>query len=264
MMNMLANNNQRVIRRMAIQSLKSNKRRSLIMFLAILLSAFMLFSVFTVGITYFKMQRVQNIRLNGAEFDAIMYGLTPEQQKTCEKNPDIVKTGVIGLCGSILETDADDTINEGFIYADDIYWNEMMALAREWVTGNYPRKFNEVMATEDALKECGMEGLEVGDTFSATYMDGKGQKHTEEFIISGMWDGYGTKSAFYVSKDFFEQSGYELSDVACARYFMDFKQFIITQKEQNAFISSMNLGKQQNIFFTGEFGYSIPLYLGMA
>ena len=40
---------------MAKRSLVSNKRRTIIMALAVALSAFMLFSVFTVGITYFKM-----------------------------------------------------------------------------------------------------------------------------------------------------------------------------------------------------------------
>ena len=40
----------------------------------------MLFSIFTVGITYFKMQSLQNIRLNGGEYDAVMYGMTEEQQ----------------------------------------------------------------------------------------------------------------------------------------------------------------------------------------
>lgn len=160
------------------------------MFLAILLSAFMLFSVFTVGITYFKTQRVQNIRLNGADFDAIMYGLTPEQRELCENNPDIEKTGWIGLCGYILETDAEDTINAGFIYADHTFWNEMMQPAREWVKGKYPREFNEVMATKEALKECGMEGLNVGDTFSATYMDGRGKDRRIYYFryVGWIWD----------------------------------------------------------------------------
>ena len=59
------------------------------MILAVLLSSFLLFSVFTVGVTYFKMQRLQNIRLGGAEFDAIMYGMTEEQEEILKNNPDV-------------------------------------------------------------------------------------------------------------------------------------------------------------------------------
>lgn len=35
------------------------------MIFAVMLSVFLLFSVFTVGATYLKMQKLQNIRLNG-------------------------------------------------------------------------------------------------------------------------------------------------------------------------------------------------------
>lgn len=52
---MLRNNNQAVIDRLAKKNLKSNQRRSLSMTLAVLLSSFLLFSVFTVGATYLKM-----------------------------------------------------------------------------------------------------------------------------------------------------------------------------------------------------------------
>ena len=45
------------------------------------------------------------------------------------------------------------------------------------------------------------------------------------------------------------KSGWKLSEAASGRYFMDFKQKIMTKTEQNAFIESMNLGKQQNLFF---------------
>lgn len=61
---------------MAGKTLKNNKKRSFVMFLAVALASFMVFSVLTVGITYFQMQQIQNMRLSGARFDAIMYGAT--------------------------------------------------------------------------------------------------------------------------------------------------------------------------------------------
>ena len=164
---MLRNNNLKVVTRMAKSSLKSNKKRSLSMILAVLLSTFMLFSVFTVGITFFKMQRVQNIRLSGADFDAIMYGVTDEQREMCEQNPDIVKTGICAVAGYAEETPEDKTPNVGLVWADAVYW-EMMQPAVEEVKGSYPEKENEVLATKEALKECGYENLEVGDTFLMT------------------------------------------------------------------------------------------------
>lgn len=52
---MLANNNRKIISRMAKSSIKKNSGKNWILFLSILLASFMLFSIFTVGITYFKM-----------------------------------------------------------------------------------------------------------------------------------------------------------------------------------------------------------------
>ena len=98
---MLSNNNQVVIKNLAKASLVHNRRRYLVMFLAILLSAFMLFSVLTVGATYFKMWRIQNLRLNGAEFDAIMYGATDAQLEKLKSNADITDVGVLAIAGFI-------------------------------------------------------------------------------------------------------------------------------------------------------------------
>ena len=85
---MLENNNRRIICRMAKSSVKKNSGRNWILFLSILLASFMLFSIFTVGITYFKMYRIQNIRLNGWDYDAVLYGITEEQREKCEADPD--------------------------------------------------------------------------------------------------------------------------------------------------------------------------------
>lgn len=259
---MLKNNNEAVINRMAGRSLRNNRSRTGILVVAVLLSAFMIFSVLTVGTTYFKMERIQNIRLNGAEFDAIMYGVTEEQQRMCEKNPDITETGILAVSGYVEETEADSTINVGLVWADDTYWNTMMEPVREKVEGEYPKQEDEVMVTKEALKECGLEDLQVGDSFTMTYGTFR-SNDTKTFRISGMWEGFGTKKVFYVSKAFYDQSGYELSNVSSGRYLIRFKQKIMTQKEQDVFIESMNLGKQQNLFFMADLGNSAAILGGM-
>ena len=203
---------------MAAKSLKNNRRKSMVMLVAVLLSSFMIFSVIAVGTTYFKLQRVQNIRMSGADMDAIMYGITDEQMQKCEENPDVEAVGIAAIAGYAVSTEADDTIDVGFVWADDTYWNKMARPAREWVKGRYPEKVNEVMVTEEALEECGLSGLAVGDSFSMVYSDENG-KHDAEFTISGIWDGYGAKEIFYVSEDFYKQSGKELSNVnSCLLY----------------------------------------------
>lgn len=260
---MLANNNRRVIDRMAKSTLRNNKGRNLIIFLSIVLASFMLFSIFTVGITYFKMQRLQNIRLNGGEYDAIMYGVTEEQREKCENNPDIKRTGVLAMSGYIESTEKDGTVEASCIWADPVCWDEIMAPARDWVVGVYPKADNEVMVTKEALEQAGLAGLTVGDSFSAGYRDGNGNLLTKEFIISGMWDGYGTKNAFYVSEAFYRESGYDVLEARCGRFHLDFDRLVMTSGEQEAFIESLDLGKQQAVYFTSDMGYSLPIFFGL-
>ena len=90
---MLKNNNRAVVKRLAKNNLKSNPKRSASMILAVVLSSFLLFSVFTVGATYLELQRQQNIRLSGAKFDAIMYGISEEQKEILETNPNVAQRG---------------------------------------------------------------------------------------------------------------------------------------------------------------------------
>ena len=139
------------------------------MFLAVFLSSFMIFTIFTVGVTYFKMLKIQNIRMSGAKFDALMYGVTDEQAQKCENNPDITLTGFLGICGWIEKTDRDDTPSVGLGWADENYWSKMMKPAREKLEGEYPVAEDEIMVTREALEKCGYDELGVGDSITVTY-----------------------------------------------------------------------------------------------
>ena len=259
---MLKNPNQKVIRRMAVNALKVNRRRTVTLLLAVFLSSFMIFTIFTVGESYFRLQKIQNMRMSGAKFDAIMYGVTDEQRQMCENNPNIVQTGTVGVCGWVEATDQDATPDVGLIWADDGYWNKMMQPVIETLEGSYPTAFDEIMVTKSALKECGYENLGVGDSITMIY--GTYEGTTEgTFRISGIWDGYGAKKVLYVSKAFYDQSGWSLSQAASGRYYMTFKQKLMTKKAQNAFIKSMKLGKQQNLFFNSDFGEAVQILAGL-
>ena len=261
---MLANNNRAIITRMAKSSLAGNKRKTFMLMIAILLASFMLFSILTVGGTYFRMQQVQNLRLQGADYDAYIYGgFTNEQQSVCETNTDIEKIGIEAMAGWAEKTAADDTLHTSFFWADDTMWKEMKRPAMDWVKGRYPTKDDEVMATKEALKDCGMEDLGIGDSFEITYGDKLGS-HTKRFTITGMWGGYGDKSIFYISKSFLQQSGFQLSDYGRGFLYLKFKDALVSQKTQDQLTASLDLGQKQRLLFTSETAQSIPLLLGMA
>lgn len=209
---MLANNNKAIINKLAKNSVKTNKKQYTILFFTIILSAFMLFCVFTIGMTYLDSSRLQNTRLNGAEYDiATMNGFTSEQFNTLRQNEHIRSVGMESYAGFIQSTEYDKTVEVGLLWCDEVFWDNLMAPARTKLDGHYPQNKNELMVTKDILKNCGNENLSVGDSLILTYENNTGV-YTDEFIISGIWDGYGDTSAGFVSKAFYDETGYDLKN----------------------------------------------------
>ena len=258
---MLKNNNQPVIKRIAKTNLKSNFRRSITMIFAVLLSSFLLFSVFTVGLTYLKMNKLQNIRLNGADFDAVLYGVTEEQKTILDNDENVKQFGILTVAGAVRETETDKTPGVGLLYADAVLWDDMMSPTRTFLQGKYPTNENEIMVTEEALKNCGFENKKTGDEITFVY-EIKEKRQEKTFQISGIWGGFGIVDNFFVSKAFCEQEGIE--ELYNSRCDISFEKRWMSEEEQQAFIDKMELGKSQRLFYVYEFGNAAEIFWGIA
>ena len=160
---MLRNNNSAVVAKMAVRSLSGNKRKNIVLILAVMLAAFMLFTILTVGGTWLHMQKVQEIHLQGGKYDVFFYGgFTKEQAEICKNHPEIRAVGIKGMAGWGIKTEQDSTLHSTFVWADKTQWEKIMRPAREWVRGDYPQNSNEVMATKAALEDCGLGNLSIG------------------------------------------------------------------------------------------------------
>lgn len=258
---MLKNNNQSVIKRIAKTNLKSNFRRSITMIFAVLLSSFLLFSVFTVGLTYLKMNKLQNIRLNGADFDAVLYGVTEGQKTILDNDENVKQFGILTVAGAVRETETDKTPGVGLLYADAVLWDDMMSPTRTFLQGKYPTNENEIMVTEEALKKCGFENKKTGDEITFVY-EIKEKRQEKTFRISGIWGGFGIVDNFFVSKAFCEQEGIE--ELYNSRCDISFEKRWMSEEEQQAFIDKMELGKSQRLFYVYEFGNAAEIFWGIA
>lgn len=241
---MLANNNRPVINKLAKNTVRTNKRQFWILFVTILLSAFMLFSVFTIGLTYLDLSRLQNTRLYGSEYDiTIMNGFTKNQKESLINHSGIKSVGVLAYCGNVKSSDTDNSVSAGLLWGDKTYWKSQKAPAITKMNGHYPQSQNELLATEEVLEICGKSSLSVGDHLSITYEDNVGI-HTKDFIISGIWKGYGGDRAnFYVSEDFYKQTGYDLESDGILQ--VKFKSNYITGKTIENLKESLGLSSTQ-------------------
>ncbi len=258
---MLRNNNDKAIIRLAKHSLVSNKGKTIVLTLAVTLSAFILFTILTVGGTYIHMQKVQELHLQGGEYDAFFYGgFTKEQEALAQNHSQVKAVGIQRMAGWAVKTERDDTLHSTFMWADKTEWDKIMKPAREWVKGEYPKNANEVMTTKDALEDCGMGNLDIGDSFTITYENNLGE-HTKEFVISGMWEGYGDTKIFYVSKAFLEQSGFLLEEYGRSFMHLQLKPAIITDQLYKNLEKDLKINSKQRILLssTAESAMAYPL-----
>lgn len=258
---MLANNNKAIINKLAKNSVNSNKKQYGILFFTIILSAFMLFSVLTIGLTYLDSSRLQNTRLNGSEYDiATMNGFTPGQLNILQQNKNIQSVGIESYAGFVKSSEFDNTVELGLLWCDDVFWDNLMVPARTKLDGHYPQSKNELMVTPDILKACGNENLSVGDSLVLTYENNTGV-YTDKFVISGIWDGYGDTSTGFVSKAFYDNTGYDLQNdgILCIKLNHNYVLPTTIQSIEK----SMDLSDRQVFAPTGYIENSFKLLLGI-
>ena len=208
---MLQNNNQAIIGKLAENGIRREKGKFAVLLFSVILASFLLFSVFTAGETWLKLSRLQNTRLYGAEYDIVLAnGFTKEQREFLLENDKVESVGIQTYAGYIRGTELDETADTGLLWCDETFWEKQQLPARTDFRGHYPQKYDELLVTEDALEKCGLKGHDVGDSFTMTYEDNRGV-HSGNFVISGIWDGFGDTSPVYVSREFFEKAGYDLS-----------------------------------------------------
>lgn len=241
---MLKNNNNAIIKTLAKKSLRNNRKKYGILFFTIILSSFLIFSIFTIGITYLDLSRLQNIRFNGADYDSVVInGFDSKQKEYLDNNEKVQSVGIQTYSGYIKSSNFDDTVDVGLLWCDDVFWQKQASLAKTKIEGTYPQAKNELMVTKEALKNCGKESLTVGDRILMTYENNMGV-YNEEFIISGIWDGYGDKSVIYVSKEFYEQTGYNLEydGILCIKL----KSNYVMKSTIDKMEQSLNLSQRQS------------------
>lgn len=78
--------NRRLFWRLAGRSIKANLGRHLLTALAVFLSTVMLFSIFTIGVNYFRNYQVMMDRVDGVT-DALLYNPTQEQYEQIKATP---------------------------------------------------------------------------------------------------------------------------------------------------------------------------------
>ena len=205
----IENNNKEVIKRITNRSLKTNKIRNIFAVLAIILTTFMISSVFSIGISFAKNYKTMNLRLAGTSADIYLANPTKEQIAGIEDLYIFKSIGIEINAGKVdLAVLSENKTKILLKYYDDDNFKKQISPALGNIKGNYPIKENDIMISRLALELLGESNIEIGDKIEVPCKI-NGESINKKFIISGIFDSYKLvedTGYIYVSESFIKEN----------------------------------------------------------
>ena len=209
---MHANRNKGAIKKVEQGMMKANRTRNLFAVFAIVLTTFMITTVFSLGINYMENMELMQVRTAGTSADVSLALPTTEQEQQI-KSLDYVKTiGTQYMIGSVAEkNDEGRELSIALQYYDTIEWDNHYQDAINNINGSYPTQENEIMLSEDALAQLGIETPTLNMEIPLSYYDKNGQQE-RTFTLSGWFHSYTGVGMGFVSESYCTNAGYTLQE----------------------------------------------------
>lgn len=204
---LFGNNNKAVIWKMIKRELAADKKRNFFIVAAISLTAFMLASVFSIGMSYYDTIAMREKRMQGSLSQMAFARPTQEQ---LSKIYTIDYIDIVGIGASVAITNDVLGLPELPIsYVDQTQWEKMFCPTYTNIVGHYPEKENEIMLSRYILDALNLDHAEIGMTIPLSFsVDDK--TFTENFVLSCIYTEYshsrpGNDIGIYCSKGFAEK-----------------------------------------------------------
>lgn len=209
---MHANRNKGAIKKVEKGMMKANRTRNLFAVFAIVLTTFMITTVFSLGINYMENMELMQVRTAGTSADVSLSLPTTEQEQRI-KSLDYVKTiGMQYMVGSVAEkNDEGRELSIALQYYDTTEWENHYQDAINNINGSYPTQENEIMLSEDALAQLGIENPTLNMEIPLSYYDKNGQQE-RTFTLSGWFHSYTGVGMGFVSESYCTNAGYTLQE----------------------------------------------------
>jgi len=209
----IENNNKNIIKKITKSSLKSNKTRNIFVVVAIILTTFMISSVFTLGMSFAKNYATMNLRDQGTTASTFLPNPTDKQIKeimNLDVAKNIGKEINAGIVSSKELSKSKTTIS--LKYLDETNWEKQLSPCISDIEGDYPTKENEIMISKISLKFLDKENAKIGDKIKIP-CDINGKVSEKEFVISGYFTSYAyiqDSGEIFVSEGFIKDNNLTL------------------------------------------------------
>ncbi len=175
------NDTSAITKKLAKKSLQSEKRRNLMVVIAVALAAFLICFTGIVSTSLIQMQRNQVVDT----YEAVWMGVEENDIETLKGLPEFERVGGYYMLGEEL---SEQGYHASYVYNDA----EMMEIGRDQMKlleGNLPQKANEVVVSEYFLSTYG-HNAKIGDTVTLDTESFHG-----DYVVTGILDSVNEKEA---------------------------------------------------------------------
>ena len=209
---MHANRNEKAVKRVERGMMKANRIRNLFAVFAIILTTFMITTVFSLGINYGENMKLMQVRTAGTTADVSLAMPTKAQEQQIRDLEYVKTVGTQYMVGSVAEkNDEGRELSIALQYYDKTEWEEHYQEAIKDLEGKYPSEENEIMLSEDALSQLGITEPKLNTEVPLSYLDKNGQQE-RTFTLSGWFHSYTGTGMGFVSEAYCKNAGYTMAE----------------------------------------------------
>ena len=182
----MRNNNGAVVRKLTRRTLRANNRRNFFIAAAIALTAFMMASVFSVGISYYHSVQLMPFRSEGIHSHVGFTRPTPQQLAQLETLPYVRKFGAHHIVGGVqLAGFYSDML---MVYASEAHWRYMNLPTFTRFEGAFATAENELMLSRAMLAQMGIDAPYIGMVLPLAFtVYGAADAQTQDFVLAAMY-----------------------------------------------------------------------------
>ena len=208
---MHANRNEKAVKRVEKGMMKANRIRNLFAVFAIILTTFMITTVFSLGINYAENMKLMQIRTAGTTADVSLAMPTKAQEQQIRDLEYVKTVGTQYMVGSVAEKNEEGReLSIALQYYDKTEWEEHYEGAIKDLEGKYPQDENEIMLSEDALSQLGITEPKLNMEVPLSYYDKNGEQE-RTFTLSGWFHSYTGTGMGFVSEAYCKNAGYTMA-----------------------------------------------------
>lgn len=188
---MLRNNNKNAVRRISSGMLRANRTRNIFSILAVVLTTFLIATVFSIGVSFAENYLIMVNRRSGTSASVFLHKPTERQIKEIQKQKDVKAAGTQIFAGTLSQKDARGREIPAELYCyNKTEFEQHLTPAISEIKGSYPKQEHEVMLSTRLLNQLGIEKPERGMKIPLTYQYDGTEPVSKTFRLSGWYQDH--------------------------------------------------------------------------